>query len=210
MNVKSFELGPIGTNAFLVWKDGSEEAILIDAPHGAWESIMFFLKDKKLKLKGVVLTHGHWDHVADAKKFQDAGVLVYAHKGDQEWIEDSSVMNRMLPLELHFKGTKIDHFVEQGDRLKFFGVEFEVRHVPGHAPGNILLYSESEGVGFAGDVIFSGSVGRSDLPGGDAEVLRKSIKTQIYTLPEETVLYVGHGPSTTVGKEKRTNPFVRS
>lgn len=209
MNVETFELGPIGTNAFLLWKDGIEDAVLVDAPHGAWDAVSSFVKSKGLKLKGLILTHGHWDHIADAKKFRDAGVAIYAHRGDQGWIEDPSPMNAMLPPELHFDGVKVDHLVDQGDVLRFFGVEFEVRHVPGHAPGNILLYSGSEGVAIVGDVIFSGSVGRYDLPGGDAGVLRESIKKQIYTLPDETVLYVGHGPSTTVGKEKRTNPFVR-
>lgn len=210
MNIESFELGPIGTNAFLLWKDGNEDAILIDAPHGAWTAISSFLKQKGLKLKGLILTHGHWDHIADAKKFQDAGIPIYAHKGDKGWIEDPSPMNALLPPELHFKGVKVDHLVNQGDVLKFFGMDFEVRHVPGHAPGNILLYNAVDGVVFSGDVIFSGSVGRYDLPGGDPSILMQSIKTQIYTLPEDTVLYVGHGPTTTVKEEKQTNPFVRA
>lgn len=209
MNIESFELGPIGTNAFLLWKDGSVDAILIDAPHGAWNAISSFLKQKGLKLKALILTHGHWDHIADAKNFQDAGVPIYAHKGDQSWIEDPSPMNAMLPPELHFKGVKVDHLVNQGDILKFFGMDFEIRHVPGHAPGNILLYNAKDSVVFSGDVIFAGSVGRYDLPGGNSSILKQSIKTQIYTLPDDTVLYVGHGPNTTVKEEKHTNPFVR-
>lgn len=205
MNIEIFELGPIRTNAFLLSRGGGG-GILIDAPHGAWEA----LKKRNLVIEAVILTHGHWDHTADARKFQEAGVPIYAHKGDQGWIEDPSPMNAMLPPELQFKGVKVDHIVNHGDVLKFLGMEFEVRHVPGHAPGNILLYNELEKIAFVGDVIFSGSVGRYDLPGGDADVLKDSIKSQIYTLPNDTVLYSGHGASTTVGKEKSSNPFVRA
>lgn len=203
MKIEVFSLGPIGTNAFLLSKE--KEAILIDAPHGAWEA----MKKRNLNIKALILTHGHWDHIADAKKFQEAKVPIYAHKGDKGWIEDPSQMNAMLPPELHFQGVKIDHIVNHKDVLKFLGMEFEVRHVPGHAPGNIVLYNELEKVAFVGDVIFAGSVGRYDLPGGDANVLRDSIKNQIYTLPDETLLYSGHGASTTVGEEKSSNPFVR-
>jgi hydroxyacylglutathione hydrolase len=209
MNIESFELGLAETNAFLIWKDGSGDAILIDAPHGAWKEITPFLKKNGLHLKALILTHGHWDHIADSKNFQDAGIPIYAHKGDKAWIEDPSPMNAMLPSELHFKGVKVDHIVNHGDKLNFLGTDFEVRHVPGHAPGNILLYVANDRVAFSGDVIFSGSVGRYDLPGGDPSILKQSIKTQIYSLPEDTVLYVGHGPSTTVKNEKQTNPFIR-
>lgn len=210
MNIESFELGPIGTNAFLLWKDASQDAILIDSPHGAWKEVTPFLKKKGLHLKALILTHGHWDHIADAKYFQDAGVPIYAHKGDKSWIEDPSPMNAMLPPELHFKGIKLDHLIDQGDLLNFFGMDFEVRHVPGHSPGNILLYNPSNAVAFSGDVIFSGSVGRYDLPGGNPSILKHSIKSQIYSLPENTILYVGHGPTTTVKEEKQSNPFVKA
>lgn len=203
MNIEIFPLGPIETNAYLLSNKG--DAILIDAPHQAWET----MKKRNLNLQGLILTHGHWDHIADAGMFQEKGIPIYAHKGDQGWIEDPSLMNAMLPPQYHFKGIKIDHFVKHGDILKFLGLDFEVRHVPGHAPGNILLYNDLKRIAFVGDVIFAGSVGRYDLPGGDADVLRESIKKQIYSLPDDTVLYSGHGNSTTVGKEKSSNPFVR-
>jgi len=204
MKIETFELGPIETNAYLI--SDKESAILIDAPHGAWECI----KKKGIIPQALILTHGHWDHIADAWRFQEAGIPIYAHSGDQGWIEDPGPMNAMLPPQLHFPGVKIDHLVKQGDILKFLGSSFEVRHVPGHAPGNIILYNNSEKVAFVGDVIFSGSVGRYDLPGGDPNVLRESIRSQIYSLPDQTVLYSGHGPTTTVGKEKSSNPFVRA
>ena len=203
MNIETLPLGPIGTNAYLI--TNGKDAILIDAPHGAWDAV----KERNLNLKAVILTHGHWDHIADAQKFQQMGIPIYAHREDQNWIEDSSIMNAMLPPEFHFKGAKVDHFIDQGEKLNLLGMEFEVRHVPGHAPGNILLYNALNKVAFVGDVIFSGSVGRYDLPGGDPNVLKESITQQIYSLPDETVLYSGHGRNTTVGKEKSSNPFVR-
>lgn len=204
MKVETFELGPIGTNAY--WVSDQESAFLIDAPHTAWDRV----QKCNVKPLALILTHGHWDHIADAWRFHKAGVPIYAHKGDKDWIENPGPMNAMLPPQLHFPGTQVDHWVEQGDVLTFLGLNFEVRHVPGHAPGNIVLYNELEKVAFVGDVIFSGSVGRYDLPGGNADILRESIRSQIYSLPDETVLYSGHGPTTTVGKEKRTNPFVRA
>jgi glyoxylase-like metal-dependent hydrolase (beta-lactamase superfamily II) len=104
---------------------------------------------------------------------------------------------------------KLQHEAVQGVSLELLGTTWEVRHVPGHCPGNVLFHVPSERVAFVGDAIFAGSVGRTDLPGGSADVLAKSIRTQIYTLPPETVLFPGHGPETTVDDERFSNPFVR-
>jgi glyoxylase-like metal-dependent hydrolase (beta-lactamase superfamily II) len=104
----------------------------------------------------------------------------------------------------------IDHWIKAGDTLDLLGDQLEIRHVPGHCPGNILVYVASAQAAIVGDVIFAGSVGRYDFPGGDFSVLEQSIKTQVYTLPDETVIYPGHGPNTSVVQEKSGNPFVRA
>lgn len=209
MNIETFTLGPFETNAYLVWNEQSKEAILIDAPHGAWEIVMNFVQRKGLKLQALIITHGHADHVADARKFQNAGVAIYAHQADKSWIEDPRPLYAWLPPEFYYEGSRVDRVIAHHDQLLFLGEIFEVRHVPGHAPGNILLYNANDGIAFVGDVIFSGSIGRYDLPGSNFEVLKNSIQSQIYTLPPETILYSGHGPTTTVKKEKLSNPYVR-
>ena len=209
MEIKKFILGPIETNAYLLW--AGTEAVLVDAPHGAWEAVAPVLEEKGLNLKALLLTHGHWDHIADAKKFQDAGARVYAHADDLGWIKDPSLMNSLtLTEDLWFEGVPVDEGIKEGQVLEFFGEKLEVRHVPGHSPGNVLFYNAAHSAAFVGDVIFAGSIGRHDLPGGDFKTLERSIKEQVYTLPDETVLYTGHGPETMVGREKVSNPFVQA
>jgi glyoxylase-like metal-dependent hydrolase (beta-lactamase superfamily II) len=110
---------------------------------------------------------------------------------------------------LELKELPIKHWVKDGDRLELLGTKMQIRHVPGHCPGNVLVYIASAEAAIVGDVIFAGSVGRYDLPGGDFSVLEKSIKTQVYSLPDETTIYPGHGPVTTVSQEKASNPYVK-
>ena len=113
-------------------------------------------------------------------------------------------------MELNLEPVHGDRWIGQGDRLAALGTEFEVRHVPGHCAGNVLFYLPQAGAAFVGDALFRGSVGRTDLPGGSLEVLTRSVREQIYTLPDGTTVYPGHGPATTVGDEKRGNPFIRA
>ena len=157
----------------------------------------------------VLLTHGHFDHTADLSRFQNAGARVHAHEDDRFLIEHPEVMTVMLPPGMKVDPAKIDVPVTQGGKLQVLGLEVEIRHVPGHCPGNVLFYFPEVKAAFVGDAIFAGSIGRYDLPGGSFEELEESIQTQIYTLPDETVLHPGHGPVTTVGREKQSNPFVR-
>lgn len=206
MEIRKFILGPIETNAYLLLEKA--EAVLIDAPHGALKAITPVLEKTGAKLRALFLTHGHWDHISDARRIQDTGVKVYAHSGDRTWIEDPSFVMKRFPM-LSYEGIKIDHIVKSGEILELIGEEFEVRHVPGHAPGNVLFYNAANNAAFVGDVIFARAVGRTDLPGGSFDVLEKSIKEQVYTLPDDTVIYSGHGPETTVGEEKKSNPYVK-
>lgn len=109
---------------------------------------------------------------------------------------------------LNLEPIKVDRWVRQGERFEALGTTVEVRHVPGHCPGNVLFYFPALQAAFVGDALFAGSIGRTDLPGGDFDTLAQSIREQIYTLPDDTVVYPGHGPDTTVGAEKETNPYV--
>lgn len=203
--------GPLQTNAYLLTEPKMGEAVLIDAPLGITEVIEPVLAKEGCKLAALWLTHGHFDHMQDAARLKaELGVKVLAHRDDQGLIETPEIMEGFMGQRLGLKGVKVDQWVAQGDKVRALGREFEVRHVPGHCPGNVLFYSEPARAAFVGDALFNGGVGRWDLPGGSFEMLAESIRAQIYTLPDETIVFPGHGPRTTVGEEKRTNPFVPS
>lgn len=203
-------LGLADTNAYLLSNESTHEAILIDAPRGTLKAFEKNIKKDGLKLVALLITHGHWDHIDGAPEIAALGVPVYAHPADKNWIEDETFMNARLPQEHHFKGTKINHFIEDGDILNFIGEQFEVRHVPGHCPGNVLFYNKRAKVAFVGDIIYKESIGRYDLPGASFDILKNSIQNKIYTLSDDTILFSGHGDETTVGHEKKHNPFVRA
>jgi hydroxyacylglutathione hydrolase len=201
--------GPIETIGYLLTESKTGQAVLVDAPEDVWEKVQPLLAQERCQLTELWLTHGHWDHTQDAAKIKRAaGVIVRAHRDDQHLIETPEVMKAFLMPGIELEGVKIDAFVGAGDRLRALGREFEVRHVPGHCPGNVLFYQAEAKAALVGDALFNGGVGRWDLPGGSFDVLARSIREQIYTLPDDTVVLPGHGPRTTVGDEKESNPFV--
>ena len=208
--VEKMELGPIATNAFLLWEDnGNGEAVLIDAPPFARETVQQVLDREKLKLTAIWLTHGHWDHMGGVAEFDLSSVQVIGHRDDQVMFEQPGIMSTFAIPGLELLPVEINQWVEEGDALELWGREVEIRHCPGHCPGNVVFWVKAEERCFVGDVIFAGSVGRSDLPGGNFETLEKSILRKIYTLPDSTVLHPGHGEDTRVEIEKNSNPFVK-
>lgn len=207
--VKKMELGPIGTNAFLNWEEGGEEAILIDAPPDCAKEVQQVLHEQNLTLKEIWLTHGHWDHMAGAHELVDENIEVLGHMDDRMMFEDPAVMTQFSIPGLELKPVQITRWISDGDELSFLGRSVKVLHCPGHCPGNVAFWVGAENLCFVGDVIFSGSIGRTDLPGGDFSALERSIREKIYPLPDGTALAVGHGPDTSVRQEKLTNPFVR-
>ncbi|MCH6256606.1 MBL fold metallo-hydrolase [Puniceicoccaceae bacterium K14] len=202
--------GYIQTNAFLLQDRERGEAILIDAPHFVWVDVEPLLKESGCKLVALLLTHGHYDHMGDGCRIQGMGVPTYGHKDDEPLYSNPA---RMLPYayppDIKLDPVPINHWVDDGDTIELLGHKIEVRHVPGHCPGNILFYFPELKSAFVGDALFAGSIGRYDLPGGDFTVLEKSIRERIYTLPDDVEVMPGHGPSTLVGDEKETNPHVR-
>lgn len=208
LEIVPFTLGPVQTNAYLVADSETREAAVIDP---AWDGQVILSEAVKngWRIAHLWYTHAHFDHIGGAGAIADALnplPLVALHPSDHVlWRAEGGA-----PLF----GFKIDPGPEptidlvQGQVLKLGGIEFEVRFTPGHTPGHCILYVPSVGVCFCGDLIFNGSVGRTDLPGGDWEALMNSIRTQIFTLPDDTRLLSGHGPETTVGQEKKSNPFV--
>jgi glyoxylase-like metal-dependent hydrolase (beta-lactamase superfamily II) len=209
MNIRVLPAGPIQTNAYLLSAPALKEAVLIDAPEGIWEEIEPILKKEGCTLRELWITHGHWDHTqGGAKVVAATRARVRAHRDDQILIETPEVMEMFMIPGVRIGPMKIDDYVEQGQRWTCLGEPVEVRHVPGHCAGNVAFYFKGLKAVFVGDALFQGSIGRTDLPGGSFQVLERSIREQLYTLPDDTVVYPGHGPDTLIGVERETNPYI--
>ena len=209
MKLHVLPAGPIQTNAYLLTDPERGAAVLIDAPGDVWADVAPILAAEKCRLTELWLTHGHWDHTQGAAEVVRATkAKVRAHLADRALYETPQVMSGFLSARLKLEPVFPDAWVQQGDTFTALGRPIEVRHVPGHCPGNVLFYLATDKCAFVGDALFAGSVGRTDLPGGSMETLTDSIRRQIYSLPDETVVYPGHGPATTVGEEKQNNPYV--
>lgn len=207
--VRIFPAGSIQTNAFLISNTDLGQAVLIDAPNDVVDFVDPALAEDGCQLVGLLVTHGHYDHIGDVAKIAKRGVPLYGHRADQAMFENpESMRSYAYPPDLELLAFDIDYWVEDGTKLTLLGEECEVRHVPGHCPGNVLFYFPKLKAAFVGDALFAGSIGRTDLPGGSFSILEKSIRERIYTLPTDTIVLPGHGPNTTVGEEIATNPYV--
>ena len=210
MQLDVIPAGPIDTNAYLLSSPDRGEALLIDAPGEVWSEVKPLLAQRGCRLVGLWITHGHWDHMQGAAEVARAtGAKVLAHADDRALIETPEIMERFMGERLGLEGVHVDHWFSPGEIRAAAGLAAEVRHVPGHCPGNVLFYFEALGAAFVGDALFRGSIGRTDFPGGDHAVLLRSIREQIYTLPPATRVFPGHGPATTVAEERSGNPYVR-
>jgi glyoxylase-like metal-dependent hydrolase (beta-lactamase superfamily II) len=202
MKIQVFTGGLAETNSYLI--EVEEGHLVVDAPQGT----LAWLKKKETKVKALVLTHGHWDHIWDAADIAEwAHCPVYYHKDDEVLITQPELMRNFgLPIEL--KPVQATRFLAQDDVYELAPFRFNILHIPGHCPGSICLYEEKEGLIFGGDVLFAGGVGRWDLPGGSQKQLISGIKEKMMGLPASTVVYPGHGESTTIGEEKAHNPYL--
>lgn len=202
MNIQTYTGGLASTNAYLVsLEDGY---LAIDAPEG----FLNFLKKKKVVIKALVLTHGHWDHIWDAADIVAwAQCPVYYHQDDAPLITHPEIMRNFgLPIDL--KPVTATRYLEQGEAVSFAPWNFEILHIPGHCAGSICLVEKKAGVVFGGDVLFAGGVGRWDLPGGSQKVLIQGIKDKLMNLPDSMIVYPGHGESTTIGEERSNNEYL--
>lgn len=199
-------VGPLGCNCFIVGDPATKQAIVID-PGGDAEKIAASLRAKDLTVTAIVATHAHFDHLVAAEALRElTGAAFFMHDADKpllDWYETSGRM--FLGLELGAPPT-VDTTASEGDLLKAGDVELLVIHTPGHSPGSISLVAPD--AVFSGDTLFAGSIGRSDLPGGDGDTLLEVIRSRLLGLADEVAVHPGHGPSTTIGEERRSNPFV--
>lgn len=212
LEIKGFTLGPVGTNCYLIADPDQGEAVVIDP---AWEGerIAQAADDQGWAITAIWLTHAHFDHlggvtgvIAGASAAEDRPVRVGLHEKDLGlWRKKGGAPSFGMNVD---PGPEPTLFFEHGQELSLGSLRFEVRYAPGHTPGHVMFYCEEEGVLFSGDVLFQGGIGRTDLPGGDHRALLQSIQSQILTLPDQTKVYSGHGPPTTVGRERERNPFL--
>ncbi len=209
IEIESFELPPIGTQCYLLSNPSRQEFAVFDAPLNAWPTVERYAVRSGYTLTGLYFTHGHWDHTLDGWLFNQADVPCHAHKGDDFLFEKPGIMASFSIPGVEMRPCRIQEWLQDSFRIEIAGRPVEVRSVPGHSPGSILYWFVEDGLAITGDALFNGSVGRTDFPGCSFELLRDSILNRIYTLPDETVLYPGHGPETTVGREAASNPFVR-
>ena len=204
MILKKLVVGPFASNCYIVGDDSTKEGMIVD-PGAEADGILQKVGELKLKIKTIVITHGHIDHIGMASEIKEAtGAEVAIHAGDARALQGQS-MSRMFGISS--SPTQADRLLQGGDSIDVGELHFTVLHTPGHSPGGICLLGE--GVVFCGDTLFNYSIGRTDISGGSLAQLMDSIHTKLMVLPDSTVVYSGHGPDTTIGAERRMNPFLR-
>jgi glyoxylase-like metal-dependent hydrolase (beta-lactamase superfamily II) len=210
LKVKSFTFSPVQENTYIVYNEEKECCIIDPGCYFASEEqeLEHFITKNNLKPIYLLNTHCHLDHIFGnkfiSKKF---GLILHLHHLEKQVLEfgPASGMLYQLPFENYDGELK---FIKEEEVIRVGEDELKILFTPGHSPGHICFYSEKDQFLIGGDVLFNGSIGRTDLPGGSFEVLEKSIRTELYILPDEVIVYPGHGEETTIGHEKKTNPFV--
>ena len=207
MDVRMFTVGPVAENCFLFRKDGTENAVIVDPGEEA-PRLLAAIDELGVKLDAILLTHTHFDHIgAVAPVARETGAPVYVPQIEKPVLQD---INAFVPWPEFgpFENWDAEHTLTGGEKLELAGMEIDVIFTPGHSPGHVTFSVPSEQAIFSGDVLFQGSVGRVDLPGGNWQTLLGSIRTLIDTLPPETTVYPGHMGITTLGAERASNPFL--
>lgn len=212
MKIRTFEFNPLGVNTYVLY-DRTGECIVVDAScffPDENKLLLNFILDNNLVVKHLVNTHLHFDHIFGVNFLASQfGLKLLVHRDDIVLLENLSQQ-----LQLFGFNTNVDYrpeiggFLAENDVVSFGEQQLKVLHVPGHSPGSIVFYNEKEKLALVGDVLFNGSIGRTDLLEGSFEQLTEGIRTKLFTFPDDTEVYPGHGPKTTIGQERRYNPFV--
>jgi len=203
--IHQISVGPLQVNCFVVACLKTNEAMVID-PGDEGEKIIRLVEEKGYRVSKIVNTHGHFDHIgANGYVVKETGATLMMHKADLAVLQNARNHAQVYGLSVS-PSPEPKTFLEQGDTFQVGDCHFSVFHIPGHSPGGICLLGS--GHLFVGDSLFAGSIGRTDLPGGDFDALVEGVREKLFNLPDETIVHPGHGPDTTIGREKRMNPFV--
>ena len=207
MKIETFVTGIIGTNTYVAYNETTKEAVLVD-PAACTKMLMHFIEEEGLSMKAVLLTHGHFDHIMGIDGFRKVyDVPVYVGEKEAGLITDA----HWNQSDIYTKGYTFSEavYVQDGKILRLAGYDFQVFFTPGHTPGGVCYYVASEGILFSGDTLFHHSVGRTDFEGGSMSDLVRGIEDKLLPLPDETKVLPGHMDATTIGEEKKYNPFLR-
>lgn len=206
VKVQTLPVGVLATNCYLVRDPMSGETLVID-PGDEPERILAALRESGARVVAIVNTHGHWDHIGANTAVKEAtGAPLLIHAADADWLSGRLAIRSVPGVLPPVTSPPADRFLQEGEELALGRHRLRVIHTPGHTAGGLCLYLP--GLLFSGDTLFAESVGRTDLPGGSAAALRSSIREKLFALPDETVVYPGHGPATTIGDERSLNPYV--
>ena len=208
MRIRTFSGGSFGQNGYLAICESNGAAVVVD-PGAAASGMVRHLQSAGTAPAAILLTHAHLDHIEGVAEIRAAfpTVPIHLHPADRPLYDNASQQGAAFGYPMPVLPAP-DRELAPGQRIAFGACAFEVRHTPGHSPGHVILYAPDAGLALVGDVVFAGSIGRSDLPGGDFQTLIASIRREVLSLPPATKLYSGHGPETTVDVEARHNPFL--
>ena len=207
LQIRPFVAPGFGENGYIVWRDGVATAVAID-PGNSAAPMLQLLAAEGLQLAAVLLTHAHLDHVEGvARLVRETAAPVHLHPADRFLYDHVAQQAQQFGMRVEAPPA-VDHDLIHDQKLVVGDVTYHVVHAPGHSPGHVVFHVADADCAFVGDVVFQGSIGRSDLPGGDFTQLIESIRERVLTMSDDTTLYPGHGPPTTVGHERATNPFL--
>lgn len=208
MNIFSIESGIAYTHGYLLTDEKNGVGIIIDTPQNSTEFFLAKADELNITIQALLLTHSHWDHTFDVAELKRrTNAPIYLHQADEYRLTEP-MKHTIYPLPFTIEGANVDIFLHHGDILTFGDWQLKVLHTPGHTEGGVCFLVESEQLALTGDTLFAGSVGRTDLPGGDTEMLINSIQRELLTLPDDTRILPGHGEHSTIGIERETNPFL--
>lgn len=208
MKWQQIPLGPIQTNCYIV--ENPDRTCLIFDPGEEGNKLINLLNQRKLKPIAILLTHAHFDHIGALDVVRDTyKIPVYIHKQEEKWLGDPALNGSQLFMHVEpIRANPAEHIINTEGPMEIGAFKFHVYHTPGHSPGSLSYYFQKEDVLISGDALFQGSIGRTDLPGGNQAQLLKSIHDKLLILPEETYVLSGHGAVTTIGEEMDSNPFL--
>jgi hydroxyacylglutathione hydrolase len=208
LNIESFALGPLATNAYLITDESKQKGIIIDP---GMQPSLLIQSIKYVEIEAILLTHAHFDHIGGVEQIRKLkSCPVYLHKAESDWLTNPELNGSLRWPDLGgaISSSAAEYELQEGKDISFLGQSIKVLHTPGHSPGSVTFAFKELGVIFSGDVLFRTSVGRTDLPGGSTQQLYASIHNKLFKLADEMKVYPGHGPATSIGFEKSNNPYV--